>query len=89
MTDNGYIWVRSLGHPGASKKGSYILEHRLVMEKHLGRYLREDEVVHHVNHITTDNRLENLELMDYIEHNRNHHIGKREKLRGRYIYTFI
>lgn len=56
----GYIIIYRPEHPHA-KKG-YVLEHRLVVEKKLGRYLRPWEVVHHQNGIKDDNRPENLEL---------------------------
>lgn len=64
---DGYVYVYAPDHPFAKKNGKggggYILEHRLVVEAHLGRYLTKDEEVHHINGIKDDNRLENLEVV--------------------------
>ena len=59
--DAGYILIHSPNHP-LKKKSNYVFEHRLIMEKHLGRYLAPEERVHHINEIKDDNRIENLML---------------------------
>jgi hypothetical protein len=46
--------------------------HVVIMEQHIGRKLKKDEVVHHINEIKTDNRIENLQLMTNKEHSRLH-----------------
>ena len=62
-TGHGYVYLLQPDHPSiAHSKTKYVAEHRLVMEAHLGRYLKREETVHHRNGIRDDNRIENLEL---------------------------
>ena len=83
---NGYIYILCPNHPYAikkDKKGSYVAEHRLVMEKSIGRYLKRSEVVHHKNGKTGDNRIENLELTTNSKHCGNHNsvrVWKKESI---------
>lgn len=65
-------WIASGYHHIYLSDGSEIEEHRWIMEHHLKRKLHTDECVHHKNHIKTDNRIENLEVIDRAEHTRLH-----------------
>jgi len=59
---DGYVILHMPEHPEADVNG-YVLEHRLVMEKILGRRLKPWDKVHHVNGIKWDNRPENLQAV--------------------------
>lgn len=76
---DGYIMVMQKDHPNA--RSGYVPEHRLKIEKKIGRYLTRNEVVHHKNEIKSDNRLGNLILMDKKEHDRQHTTERHKKER--------
>jgi hypothetical protein len=65
LNENGYV-VRT------SESGQDRYEHREVAEEILGRRLEKWEVVHHINGRRTDNRIKNLCVMNYSDHDRYH-----------------
>jgi len=87
QTNNAYISVYNPNHPSNSK--GYVLEHRLVLEKELGRYLTAKERVHHINHIKNDNHKENLILFKngiahYYFHKNGRYVPEEVVFDGRY-----
>ncbi len=65
--NNGYIEIYCPSHPYADKRG-YVYEHRLVMEKHIGRYLLPEEIIHHKDLNKTNNNISNLQIVSASEH---------------------
>lgn len=72
--ENGYVIEH---HRGYNAKGN-AKQHRLIVEEYLGRKLKANEIVHHVNGIKTDNRIENLQVMTRGEHSRLHRMQEIE-----------
>ena len=83
LTGEGYVLIQSPSHPRANKKG-YVLEHHLVMERFVGRYLKPEEVIHHLDFDKANNDIDNLHLFP----NSSEHTSYHEKLRG-FVRDFL
>lgn len=71
VNEFGYVMLLNPDHP-RKVGGSYVYEHILVVEKHLGRYLTKNEHIHHINGVKDDNRIENLQVVTPSEHRKIH-----------------
>jgi len=77
---DGYVTIYMPRHPFCNNS-KRVREHRLVMEKHIGRYLNPEEIVHHINGIKDDNRFENLKLFkNNSEHSYHHSVIRKQLL---------
>lgn len=73
ITSQGYIGIYCPNHPSIKLSNAiYVGEHRLVMEKKIGRFLNHNEHIHHINGEKTDNRIENLEIVTASNHIKKH-----------------
>lgn len=70
-----YIYVFNKQHPFATKSG-YVAEHRLIMEKSIGSYLKPKERVHHKDGNKTNNKIDNLKLYKSESHHQKYHHPK-------------
>ncbi len=61
-------------------------EHRAILESHLGRELDKDEFTHHKNGNTSDNRIENLEVLTNSEHRKLHCVSQNRDSKGRWCH---
>lgn len=74
----GYVHIKTPNHPRINSRG-YVREHILIAEKALGRHLRGNEVVHHINEDKQDNQSKNLLICDRTHHHYFHYLIRKER----------
>lgn len=75
---HGYLLIHMPSHPMANAK-NYVYVHRMLMADKIGRILTKEDIVHHINGNTLDNRIDNLELLTESEHNGLHGVEHARK----------
>ena len=74
----GYIKIKQID-------GRYLFQHRIVMEKYLGRPLTDDEKVHHIDGNKQNNDTSNLIVVTQSEHMAIHGENRIRDIKGRYL----
>lgn len=87
---SGYYCIHVNNHPYSFMQnlngGGYILEHRKVMEDHLGRFLDPSERIHHIDGDKTNNRIENLQLFSSSsDHTKLHDMVRKRDALNRFV----
>lgn len=77
----GYVMIYKPENPMANSRG-YVREHRYVMSEHMGRYLTDEEEVHHIDGNKQNNDITNLQILSKSEHAKLHHELRRSKKGG-------
>jgi len=68
---NGYILIKDYQHPNRNAQND-VLEHIKIMSSYIGRPIKKGEVIHHINMVRNDNRIENLYLSTRGKHMKIH-----------------
>lgn len=95
----GYWYLFLPEHPCAGKQG-YVAEHRIIMERKVGRTLKKEECVHHIDGNKKNNSEDNLELYathgqhtlhhpEVIEMLRTVNIGNRRSIKTEFKKGFV
>ncbi len=87
LTKDGYLEIYSPNHPNKNSC-NYVLEHRLIMESKIKRYLKMSEIVHHEDRNKLNNNILNLTLVKNQSEHNNHHNIDRDKL-GRFTLNEV
>lgn len=92
LNGKGYVMVHVPLHPHSDKRG-YMMEHRLVIENSIGRFLLSDEVVHHRDGDIFNNNIENLQLFSSSRDHLKHHaqmrkINKTIREKGKFLFPW-
>lgn len=86
MRNGPYVMVKAPStYPGKKYRSRYVYEHHLVWWNHMNQIVPDGYLIHHINEIKTDNRIDNLQLISRANHSSEHgqeaHIKNRKEIK--------